>query len=96
MFLSGLSGVWRYPVAMHDLTRATAPTPFLAGRSMVEDAASLAREFGDDALYAASLRAARSRARDNALGWCHWREVERLVGWLSGDAADGDEQLTRH
>lgn len=73
-----------------------APTPFLAGRRMVEDAKALTGEFGEDALYAASLRAARSRARDNAVGWCHWREVERMVSWLSADSADGDSQATRH
>lgn len=81
---------------MHDTTSAAAPAPFLAGRRMVEDANALAGKFGEDALYAASLRAARSRARDNALGWCHWREVERLVGWLSGESAGADDQATRH
>ncbi len=96
MFLRGLSGVGDYQAAMHDSTSAAAPTPFIAGRSMVEDAASLAREFGDDAPYAASLRAARSRARDNALDWCHWREVGRLVGWLSGEGVDGIDAATRH
>jgi hypothetical protein len=96
LFLSGLSGVCDYPVLMHDPTRAAPPTPFLAGRRMVEDAKALTGEFGEDALYAASLRAARSRARDNALGWCHWREVERMVGWLSGDVAAGDGRATRH
>jgi hypothetical protein len=96
LFLGGLSGVGGYRQGMHPIMRAEAPTPFLSGRRMVEDAKALAREFGEDALYAASLRAARSRARDNALAWCHWREVERLVGWMVGSESDGDGHLTRH
>ena len=56
------------------------------------DAAALVREFGEDAMLAASMRAMQSRARDNARDYCHWREVERLLSWLDGDAAPA----TRH
>jgi hypothetical protein len=66
--------------------------PFLCGRRAVVDATALAREFGADAALAASLRAQQSRARDNKVSFCHWREVERLVEWFG---ADGDA-ATRH
>ncbi len=59
--------------------------PFLSGSAAVTDAASLLREFGSDAAMAAQLRAAQSRARDNSINFCHWREVERLLGWLAGE-----------
>jgi hypothetical protein len=68
------------------------PVPFLGGPEMVAAAALLAREFGDDAAMAASLRAARSRANDNPISYCRWREVERLVGWMT----DGGVGATRH
>ena len=61
--------------------------PFLSGSAAVNDAASLLREFGGDAAMAAQLRAAQSRARDNSIAFCHWREVERLLGWLTGEGA---------
>ena len=59
-------------------------SPILTGRKAVEAAEALTREFGEDAAMAAALRAAQSRARDNAVTFCHWREVERLVGWMAG------------
>ena len=60
-------------------------SPILSGRKAVEAAQALTREFGEDAAMAAALRAAQSRARDNAVTYCHWREVERLLGWMNGD-----------
>lgn len=71
--------------------------PFVSGRKIVDAAQALAVEFGSDAAMAASLRAARSRAQDNAVTFCHWREVERLVDWMA--ATDGGAQMpaaTRH
>jgi hypothetical protein len=53
-------------------------SPFLSGRSGVERAEALQRDFGDDAAIAALTRALDARARDNAAEYCHWREVERL------------------
>jgi len=61
--------------------------PLLGGRAVVDAAAELARCHGADAAMAASLRAAQSRARDNAVHFCRWREVERLVGWMQGDGS---------
>lgn len=46
---------------------------------MVAEALALMREFGDDAVQAASLRSAQSRARGNIATYCQWREVERLL-----------------
>jgi hypothetical protein len=69
-------------------TKPAASPPFLAGARAVADAAMLAREFGSDAGVAAALRAAQSRARDNSRSYCHWREVERLIGWL------GEEEMS--
>jgi hypothetical protein len=63
----------------------TAPTaPILVpSRRIAEDALALADEFGSDAPLAASVRAVQSRARDNAVAYCHWRSVERLAEWLA-------------
>jgi|CXWL01.1.fsa_nt_gi hypothetical protein len=53
--------------------------PFAGGRDMVEQAMALTIEFGEDAVDAATLRAAQSRARGNIISYCQWREVERLL-----------------
>ena len=66
--------------------------PFLSGPAALAAATALLREFGEDAAMAAQLRAAQSRARDNLITFCHWREVERMLGWL----ADSVEGATRH
>lgn len=66
--------------------------PIVHGRKVADAALALTREFGDDAAMAASLRAAHSRANDNPVTYCHWREVERLVGWW----ANADVRSTRH
>ena len=66
--------------------------PFVRGRAIAEDAARLIAEFGREADLAAALRATQSRAHDNALRFCHWREVERMVRLLTGDATPA----TRH
>lgn len=71
-------------------------SPILSGRKTVEAAEALSREFGADAAMAAQLRAAQSRARDNAVTYCHWREVERLIGWMDGGDAATSEGATRH
>ena len=66
--------------------------PFLSGSRVVATAEALAREFGNEAALAASLRAAQSRARENAVHYCQWREVERLVDWMAAE----DSGATRH
>jgi hypothetical protein len=52
---------------------------FIATRSAVVDAHELIERFGDDAGFEAALRAERSRGADNVLGFCHWRQIERLI-----------------
>lgn len=51
--------------------------------------ASAARElidsFGDVAAYEAAARADASRDKGNALGFCHWRQVERFILILSAE-----------
>ena len=72
--------------AQPKMDRATHPYPFMSGRKLVDTAAALAREFGEDAPLAATMRARESRARDNAVSFCQWREVERLFAWLDQPA----------
>jgi hypothetical protein len=52
--------------------------PFLSGRSVVERAEMLLHEHGADAARAALAHAFAARARDNAVSYSQWREVERL------------------
>lgn len=77
-----------------DAAAVAAPAmPLLVpSRRIAEDALALASEFGSDAPLAASVRAVQSRARDNAVAYCHWRSVERLAEWL----ATPDGCATRH
>ena len=53
--------------------------PFIATRSAVTDAHELIDRFGEDASFEAALRAERNRSADNVLGFCHWRQIERLI-----------------
>ena len=54
-------------------------TMFLSGRFAIEQADALNAEHGADALHAAVLRSGHYRAQDNAVMYCRWREVERLM-----------------
>ncbi|MEQ1687100.1 MAG: hypothetical protein ABL874_00830 [Sphingopyxis sp.] len=72
------------PPAIPMLGQAQQTTPFVGGRAMVTDALALAREFGADAVQAASLRSAQSRQRGNIADYCKWREVERLLSLDTG------------
>lgn len=53
--------------------------PYLADRASVIDAESLIATFGAGAGPEAAARADRSRALGNALHFCRWRQVERLI-----------------
>ena len=57
--------------------------PYIADARSVADAADLMAGFGPAAAREAAARADRSRDRGNALRFCHWRQVERLVSVLS-------------
>jgi len=64
-----------------------ASMPFVAGRSTWEDAARLMSRFGMGAESEAAARAESSRDKGNLQGFCHWRQIERLILHLSGDGA---------
>jgi hypothetical protein len=63
--------------------------PFISGRPAFDDAAELIRTFGDDAALEAAARAERSRDNDNLLGFCHWRQIERVIVSLACEEVRG-------
>ena len=62
---------------------------FLSGRGALDDAMSLVAEYGADAPAVAAARASASRDKDNVLGFCHWRQIERFTASLSADSVAG-------
>ena len=62
---------------------------FIAGRESVDDAQQLMREFGEEAALQAAVRAESSRAAENILRFCHWRQVERLIDALGSQEPQG-------
>ena len=63
------------------------PAPFLADRRAVDDADSLIREHGEEAGFAAAARAEQYRVLGNHLHFARWRQIERLITYLSIEAA---------
>ncbi len=63
--------------------------PFITGRPALNDAAELIERFGDDAGFEAAARAERSRDNDNVVGFCHWRQIERVIATLASDQVRG-------
>ena len=61
------------------------PAPFLADRAVVDDAQALIRLHGDEAGYAAAARAEQYRALGNHIHFARWRQIERLITYLSID-----------
>lgn len=61
------------------------PAPFLADRRAVDDAAALIRDHGAEAGFAAAARAEQCRALGNHIHFAHWRQIERLITYLSID-----------
>jgi hypothetical protein len=62
---------------------------FIASRHSLVAAEDLIREFGQEAALQAAVRAEKSRAAENILKFCHWRQVERLIDALEADAPQG-------
>ena len=62
---------------------------WLADRGDAAAAAELIARFGDEAGSRAAARADRYRDTGNALGFCRWRQIERLVVLLSIECAVG-------
>jgi hypothetical protein len=63
--------------------------PYLADRDDCAAAIDLIVRFGSDAGDEAAARAERSRGLGNALHFCRWRQIERLVLLLSVEHAVG-------
>ena len=66
--------------------------PFIPTRGALRDAQDLVERFGDDAGMEAALRAEASRDRDNILGFCHWRQIERVIVTLAATEPIGTIQ----
>ena len=66
--------------------------PFIANRHSLEDATRLIELHGAAAEMKAALLAEGMRRNDNVRGFCHWRQIERVIAAL-GAGADG---ATRH
>jgi hypothetical protein len=57
--------------------------PYVADRQTVVDADALIATFGDNAGFEAASRAESSRDRGNVIGFCRWRQIERLIAVLA-------------
>jgi hypothetical protein len=64
-------------------------SPFIHGRTALDDAAELIQHFGDDAGFEAAARAERSRDLGNVTRFCHWRQIERVIATLSSEEVRG-------
>lgn len=63
--------------------------PILPNRKSYEDARLLIDLFGDAAGIEAANRADASRDRGNHIHFCHWRQIERMIGLLTTRAVLG-------
>lgn len=63
--------------------------PSILDRKSWETAADLMARYGDDAGFEAAARADSSRSIGNALQFCRWRQIERLIVTLSCDEVVG-------
>lgn len=63
--------------------------PYVADRATLADAETLLLAFGAAAADEAAARADRSRDIGNHIHFCHWRQIERLLDFLSADRAPG-------
>jgi hypothetical protein len=63
------------------------PTPFLTDRAAVADATMLIAQHGDEAGFAAAARAEQYRVLGNHIHFARWRQIERLITYLSIDSA---------
>jgi hypothetical protein len=65
------------------------PNPYVASRDDVADALALIAVFGPAAGIEAQARAARSRDLGNAIHFCRWRQIERLICVLDDETPAG-------
>lgn len=59
------------------------PEYFLSGRAAFDDAMALVAQYGADAPAIAAERASASRDKENVLGFCHWRQIERFTALIA-------------
>jgi hypothetical protein len=64
-------------------------TPFITGRSALNEASDLMTRFGENAGLEAASRAEQSRDDGNLVRFCHWRQIERVIATLSCDEVLG-------
>ena len=62
---------------------------YIADRAMVDSASDLIADFGVDAGIEAAARADRYRDLGNAINFCRWRQIERVIMVLTADQAIG-------
>ena len=62
---------------------------FINGRAALSDAVELIDRFGGEAALEAAVRADQSRSNENLRGFCHWRQIERLIDTLAAGEAQG-------
>ncbi|MES2987692.1 MAG: hypothetical protein V4808_07285 [Pseudomonadota bacterium] len=71
------------------LAAATPALPYLADALQVADATQLIANFGENAGCEAAARADHYRDLGNAINFCRWRQIERLIVLLSIGRAVG-------
>ena len=62
---------------------------YIADRATIDCAADLMDRFGVDAGFEAATRADRYRDLGNAINFCRWRQIERVILMLSAECAVG-------
>ena len=64
-------------------------SPYISGPAALADASALLQQYGDNAGLEAAVRAEHSRDAGNVLGFCHWRQIERVIATLSDHEVRG-------
>lgn len=65
---------------------------YIADRATIDSAADLMDRYGLDAGFEAATRADRYRDLGNAINFCRWRQIERVILLLSTEHAVGTVQ----
>ncbi len=66
--------------------------PFIIDKEAALEASRLIADHGELAGEVAAANAGLSRDRGNAVSFCRWRQIERLIAFLS----ETDGEQTRH
>lgn len=62
---------------------------YIKDRASLADASDLIERYGDDAHGKAAALAAESRDAGNVKLFCHWRQIQRVIGTLSSGSVTG-------